>query len=161
LLEVSGALAALQKRLPFVLRVIGGGSLDIPGVQVEVFKWTLESEAELVRDSDVGIMPLRNGPWELGKCAYKLIQCMGSGLPTVSSPVGANRDVVVDGVTGLFASTEAEWADQLEKLLLSVSLREEMGRAARLVVVNKYCLQVGASALFSEISGVASAKCAV
>ena len=54
-------------------------------------------------------MPLFDTPWERGKCAYKLIQYMACGLPTVASDIGANRDVMVDGTTGYLVRTAEQW----------------------------------------------------
>ena len=58
---------------------------------------------------DIGIMPLPDEPWERGKCGYKLVQYMACGRPVVASPVGANRDIVRDGVEGRLATTPDEW----------------------------------------------------
>ncbi len=76
---------------------------------------------------DVGIMPLFDDPWARGKCAMKAIQYMGVGLPAVVSPVGANRDVVQDGVSGFHAATEEEWVRALERLLDDGDLRHSHG----------------------------------
>ena len=40
-----------------------------------------------------------------GTCGMKAIQYMGIGIPAVVSPVGANREIVTDGVTGFHAAT--------------------------------------------------------
>ncbi len=118
---------ATQRKL--VVRVVGapfrGGTFD-----VEAMTWSEATEAESLSDIDVGLMPLRSTPWELGKCAYKIVQYMAAGKPVVASDVGANRDVVVDGVTGILASTTSEWIAALEKLTEDTT-RARMGQAAR------------------------------
>lgn len=139
--ELAEPLRVLAQRVPFVLRVIGVDTLVMPGVDVECKPWAADTEAALIAECDVGIMPLRDSPWEQGKCAYKLIQYMACGLPTVSSPIGANLDVVVDGETGLFAETPDAWAVQLEALLSDNALRKRLGEAGRVRVEAEYCLQ--------------------
>lgn len=141
LLELSAPLASLAVRHPFILRVIGGGAITLPGVEVEVVTWTEETEVAVIAECDIGIMPLRNTPWEQGKCAYKLIQYMACGLPTVASPIGANIDVVIDGETGLFADTASAWLEKMELLLCDAALRQRLGQAGRNRVVAEYCLQ--------------------
>ena len=141
LLELTEPLGALAKRQPFKLRVIGGGAITFPGVDVEVVTWSENSEATAIAECDVGIMPLRDTPWEQGKCAYKLIQYMACGLPTVASPIGANRDVVFDGETGFFADTAYAWAEKMELLLCDAALRQRLGQAGRARVEANYCLQ--------------------
>lgn len=83
LMELTEPLIALAKLRPFTLRVIGG-VIAIPDVDVDYLPWTEETEATLIAECDIGIMPLKNTLWEQGKCAYKLIQYMACGLPTVS-----------------------------------------------------------------------------
>ena len=147
LLELTEPLGALAKRQPFTLRVIGGGAITMPGVDVESLPWSAGTEAILIAECDVGIMPLRDTPWEQGKCAYKLIQYMACGLPTVASPIGANRDVVMEGETGFFADTAYAWVEKMELLLCDAALRQRLGQAGRARVEAEYCLQRTASRL--------------
>jgi len=141
LLELAMPLATLAKRQPFTLRVIGVGAITMQGVDVESLDWSAETEAALVAECDVGIMPLRDTPWEQGKCAYKLIQYMACGLPTVASPIGANCDVVIEGKTGLFADRVQSWVDALAILLSDVGLRKCFGQAGRARAEAEYSLQ--------------------
>jgi glycosyltransferase involved in cell wall biosynthesis/SAM-dependent methyltransferase len=141
LLELAEPLGALAKRQPFTLRVIGGGSITMPGVDIEVLAWTADMEAAAIAECDVGIMPLRDTPWEQGKCAYKLIQYMACGLPTVASPIGANLEVVIEGETGFFADTASAWVEKMELLLCDAALRQRLGHGGRVRVDAEYCLQ--------------------
>lgn len=141
LLELAEPLGVLAKRQPFTLRVIGGGAITMLGVDVESLPWSADTEAAVIAECDVGIMPLRDTPWEQGKCAYKLIQYMACGLPTVASPIGANRDVVIEGETGFFADTTYAWVEKMEWLLGDAALRQRLGQAGRARVEAEYCLQ--------------------
>ena len=86
-------------------------------------------------------MPLADGPFERGKCGYKLIQYMASGLPVVASPVGVNREIVDHGVSGFLAETPEEWERALTSLAGDEDLRRRMGRAGRERVERRYTLQ--------------------
>ena len=134
-------LQALSARQPCVLRVIGGGAVDLPGVQVEVVPWTEATEVENISACQVGVMPLLDSVWERGKCGYKLIQYMACGLPVVASGVGVNPEIVRHGENGFVANTADEWVASLGKLLQSASLRRQMGAAGRHRVENEYCIQ--------------------
>jgi glycosyltransferase involved in cell wall biosynthesis len=134
-------LAALARERPFILRVIGGGAVDLPGVQVETVTWSEATEVADVGACDVGVMPLLDSPWEQGKCGYKLIQYMACGLPVVASGVGVNPEIVEQGDNGFLAETPAEWLDALRGLLADPSRREAMGAAGRRRVERSYCLQ--------------------
>lgn len=151
---VAKPLADLATRLSFRLRIIGGGAVSIPGVDVEVVPWSTDTEAANLAACDVGIMPLEDTPWEQGKCAYKLIQYMACGLPGVASPVGANCEIVIDGENGYFAQTSDEWIEKLELLLTNPVLRQNLGRIGMASVQSKYCLEVAGPQLIEMLSEV-------
>ena len=52
----------------------------------------------------------------------------------VASPVGANCDVVKEGVNGFFAITEEEWVENLERFRGNLGRTESFGAAARATV---------------------------
>lgn len=120
---------------------------ELPGIPVEVLPWSEDSEAELVGKMSVGIMPLEDGPWERGKCGYKLIQYMACAVPVVASPVGVNPAIVEESHCGLLAESPDDWSKSLRGLLDSRERRGEMGRAGRLAVESHYSLQVQAPVL--------------
>jgi glycosyltransferase involved in cell wall biosynthesis len=140
-------LTRLSARVPFVLRVVGGGAFEIAGVSVEVIDWTEDTEVKSLSECDVGIMPLLNTPWEEGKCGYKLIQYMACGLPVVASRIGANVEIVQESMTGYLASNADDWVSALTRLLVNKELRWQMGTAGRLRVEEKYCVQQTAQQL--------------
>ena len=137
---IAPALRALATEVPLKLIATGARPLNIPGVDVEVRPWSEDSEVQDLHEADVGIMPLPDRPWTRGKCAFKLIQYMAAGLPTVSSPVGANSEVVNDE-TGLFASTTEEWVAALRRLRDSVELRKKLGLAGRARALKYFSLE--------------------
>lgn len=123
---------------------VGANRQMIDHTNAHSFPWSEESEAKQVASFSVGIMPLTDGPFERGKCGYKLIQCMACGVPVVASPVGVNRNIVNHGVDGYLADTPAEWYRALKALISDASRRAEMGFAAREKVRSEYCLEVTA-----------------
>lgn len=128
---------------------------ELPGLDVEVVPWSEDSEAELIGRMDVGIMPLPDGPWEKGKCGYKLIQYMACAVPVVASPVGVNVKIVTTSLSGILATSASEWETSLHQLLVSHELRNTMGSAGRMAVEKYYSLQVQApvlARLFTEIT---------
>ena len=79
-----------------------------------------------------GIMPLPPGDnFAAGKSAFKLLQYMAAGIPSVASPVGENRVVVRDGETGFPAASPEEWRTALRRLVADPARREAMAVAAR------------------------------
>lgn len=134
-------LAALSQQFAFKFRVIGGGEIDLPDVDVEYMQWTEATEVASIQACDIGVMPLLDSPWERGKCGYKLIQYMACGLPVVASPVGVNGEIVRDGENGFLADSAREWVEALARLLSDAALRQQMGKAGRQRVVEAYSIQ--------------------
>ncbi|MHB1056015.1 MAG: glycosyltransferase family 4 protein [Thermoleophilia bacterium] len=123
------------------LILVGSGNFHLAGVQPEIRSWTEASEVEELRTFDVGIMPLTDDDWSRGKCGYKLIQYMACSLPVIASPVGANTDIVEDGVNGILASSSEEWVAAIRTLKNDRDLGMRMGINGRKRVEAKYCLQ--------------------
>lgn len=141
-----------------VVRLIGSGPVDLPGVPVELLPWDGSTEVEELKRFDLGIMPLPDEPWERGKCGFKLIQYMACGLPVVASPVGVNCEIVEQGVNGYLAETQAEWVQGLNALLLDAELSERIGQAGRKKVEQEYSLQVTGPKLAGLIESVAGER---
>jgi glycosyltransferase involved in cell wall biosynthesis len=114
---------------PSRLRVVSSRFPDWPEFPVEAVQWSPQTEDRTIASAGVGIMPLTDDDWARGKCAFKLLQYMAQGLPCVASPVGANRDVVVDGETGFFAADTEEWQRALSALTGDVERSRTMGSA--------------------------------
>lgn len=145
--HIHGPLKALAASEQARVILVGASHNPIPGVDVELRPWSEIDEAAEIQRFDVGIMPLPDEPWERGKCGYKLIQYMACGKPVIGSPVGANTEIIQDGVNGFLVQTEREWHRALVTLRDNHQLREEMGKAGRRLVEERYCLSVTAPRL--------------
>jgi glycosyltransferase involved in cell wall biosynthesis len=127
-----------------------------PGIELEA--WSEAGEVRAVQAMDIGIMPVPDGPFERGKCGYKLIQYMACGLPVVASPVGVNRRIVSPGQNGFLATTEAEWLSSLVRLVGDGDLRTRMGRNGRISAVRDYSLASQAGRLVKLFQSVNQAR---
>jgi glycosyltransferase involved in cell wall biosynthesis len=142
---VERALATLSIRRPgsSLLHTVSNRPYEPEGDRCPLMnsRWRLEDEAEVLRSFDIGVMPLSDDEFSRAKEGYKLKQYMAAGLPVVCSPVGKNKEIVEDGVTGYWAGSEDEWVDRLDALIRSRELREKMGHAGREKVVERYSLR--------------------
>lgn len=105
-------------------------------------KWEKAKEKQLLLGFDAGIMPLTDDIWSRGKCGLKLIQYMASGLPSVTHPVGAAMEMIVEGANGFMRSDIEGWKDVLTRLAKDPELRKKMGRSARQTAEERYSLAV-------------------
>ena len=153
--------ADLAGRFPdFRLRVICSEFPDWPEVPVERVLWAEEREGSDVATAGVGIMPLSDDDWSRGKCAFKLLQYMAAGLPTVASAVGENREVTVEGETGYLVRGAEEWAERLAALLAAPELRARLGAAGRERVRRLYDRRVVAPRAVDVLAELAAAAVA-
>jgi glycosyltransferase involved in cell wall biosynthesis len=141
---IERALQAMSRTRRFRVRVVGLEGYRIPGVDVEAIPWRADTEVQDLWPIDIGVMPLSDDEWSRGKCGMKAIQFMGIGLPVVVSPVGANREVVDDGITGFHALREQDWIARLGELMDDPRLAQRMGEAGRRRVENHYSAEVHA-----------------
>lgn len=137
---IRGALARLLARENTRLLLIGVDRFPLAGPGVELRTWSEDAEESLLRQIHVGIMPLKDGAWERGKSAYKLLQYMAAARPVVASPVGTALRVVEPDVNGVFATTEDDWVRRLELLRRDRAGAAAMGAAARRSVERSYSL---------------------
>ena len=133
---------------------------ELAPLRPEFVRWRPETETEDLARIDVGVMPLPDGPIERGKCAYKLIQYMAMGRPGVASPVGANRDVVTDGVDGFLPDDDAGWERAIVALVEDPALRRAVGERARVRVEAAYSVAAVIPLYKAAITAAQSATCA-
>ena len=144
IVDLYETLVKLNNEIEFTLLLVGA-TKDIieklPGLDVQLFDWQESLEVIYINKMDIGIMPLVDGPWELGKCGYKLIQYMACSKAVVASPVGVNIDIVTNNQCGLLAKDEQEWFDHLLELAKNQPLRVKSAENGRKAVETTYCVQ--------------------
>lgn len=121
--------------------VIGDPHFYFPALNIRGIAWTESSEVYSLSKIDIGIMPLPNDEWSMGKCGFKGIQYMSMGIPTIMSTVGVNTEIIQNEINGFLASNEDEWLQKLTLLIENPDLREKIGKAGRKTVVEKYSIE--------------------
>lgn len=114
-------------------------SFDFP---FEWRAWAANTEVSDLREFDIGIMPLPDTEWAKGKCAMKLLQYMGVGIPSVGSVVDGNLEVIRDGENGYLAGSEEEWMEKVLRLAKNPQLALRLGAAGRETVLARYSADV-------------------
>ncbi len=132
LAQFAPILADAARRVPGLrLITIADATLERCPIPLEHIAWSTEAEAEALQRGDIGIGPTPEDRWTLGKCGFKLLQYMAAGLPVVASPIGANREIVVPGQTGMLPEDSAEWVEAIVSLALDATARATLGAAGR------------------------------
>lgn len=122
-------------------KVIGDPSYYNEELGIQGLPWRSETEVEDLQDIDIGVMPLPDNQWTKGKCACKGLQYMAAGIATIMSPVGVNKEIIVEGENGFSANSEAEWLEIIDKLIDDKNLRNKLGEAGRKTVENSFSVE--------------------
>ncbi len=110
---------------------------------VEYVNWEIANWETLRLTADIGVA--LKDPEDFRKQrkpGAKVQTYMASGLPVVCTPSRADEELIEQGKTGFFAQSEEEWFEHLSALVQSAALREQVGRAARQSVIERYSVEV-------------------
>ena len=127
---------ALEFDFEFVL--IGNKNSHLHWPNSTFIKWSKATEWEDLSRLDIGIMPLPDNKWTQGKCGFKALQYMALSIPVVCSPVGVNKDIIIDGKNGFLANNDLQWKKALSELLSNSTLRHEIGKKGQLKFSKEY-----------------------
>jgi len=142
LLTALTALETAATSIPSLrLKIIADFSLESEKLEVISIPWSADTEAQELASAHIGIAPLPDNPYTQGKCGLKVLQYMATSLPVISSPTGANKDIVTPDTTGFLADSDQEWIDAIIKLAQSPELRDKMGAAGRKKCMDHFTLE--------------------
>jgi glycosyltransferase involved in cell wall biosynthesis len=142
---------------PITLRVVGAGTEvpPVPGVEVDQCGWDLAREPTDFATLDIGLYPITEDAWSVGKSGFKSVQYLACGVPFVVSPVGAAATVGVPDETHLVATAPDEWVAALDRLCGDAGLRRRLGGAGRRYALEHHHVGQAADALGAVLRGVA------
>jgi len=148
---VQDAIVQLSKEFDFEFLVICDVDPELLGVKnCRYIPWRLESEISDLNQIDIGLMPVPDGEWELGKVGFKAIQYSAVGAVSVVSDTGSGNEVVEHGKTGFVISNTTEaWKTSIQYLLENPQCVEKMSREARTYIDRKYSVRVNTPVFLS------------
>jgi len=124
-------------------------------IPVDEIEWIDETvAASEIFQFDIGIMPLLDTVRAQGSCGGKAMQYMALGVATLASPVGENRFLIKDGENGFLASSEQQWTQKLESLIINGDLRKYMGENARKTILEQYNIDINVNKIYRIITGL-------
>ncbi|WLE97824.1 MAG: glycosyltransferase family 4 protein [Candidatus Electrothrix communis] len=145
LYEIEQALFQFFKKFPSAKLLIIADTPPhfscLPEKNIQFLPWSQDIEVQAVQQMHIGIMPLQDSDWERGKCAFKMLLYMSTGIPVVVSPVGMNREVLQRGRVGFGPRNHSEWIDALTALIVNPELRKQMGNKGREIVEQYYSVK--------------------
>ncbi len=154
--EIARPLVKVSKVRKINLLVVGADlrQYTLPDIPVTRAKWDYEQEPQLLQQMTIGVMPLPDNEWTRAKAGYKLLLYMSAGLAVIASPVGINKEIIVNGETGFLAQNQEEWIKYFIQLCDDPLLRNKMGARGRNLVMARFerliCFQKLKESLFTS-----------
>jgi L-malate glycosyltransferase len=144
----------LAQKYSFKLLVMGDPDFNLDDVEVEALPWKEEYEVEVINRFDIGVYPLPNEEWVLGKSGLKALQYMALGIPTVATDIGTIHRIIRNGENGFLVSSEAEWKTTIESLMNDQCLRQKIGRQGSITVEEFYSINANKEKYLSILNGL-------
>jgi glycosyltransferase involved in cell wall biosynthesis len=135
------------------------GHLDIP-TELKAFNKQIKTHPyvpweklpELIHAVDINLAPLVTSIFNEAKSEIKWIEAALVKVPTVASNLGAFKEMIVDGETGILANDD-EWFDKLEAMVHSVELRNYISGKAYDYVMRNAITKFHEDELFNFLKG--------
>jgi glycosyltransferase involved in cell wall biosynthesis len=134
-------LREIEKSFDFKFLIISNQDPKLNLKSYYFIKWNKKNEIEDLNQIDIGLMPLTQDEWSLGKCGFKALQYMALEKATIASPVGINKKIIDHNINGMLCETREEWKNALVFLLTNEKARTELGKNARKKVINHYSVK--------------------
>ncbi len=147
-------LLEINKIQPFKLLVIGSKDFEIKGLDIECLNWNLETEVKDLQKIDIGLYPLPDEEWVMGKSGLKALQYMALGIPTIATAIGANFRVIEDSVSGYLVKSPNEWKEKILVLISNANQRKLIGIKGRARVEEYYSIKANRDTYLNIIKKV-------
>lgn len=123
------------------IHVMGDPDFSIDGLNnIELVHWSPANEIPALMKFDIGLHPVPDEEWTLGKSGGKLVQYMAAGLPIIATNNVPNAAAVEDGVTGFLVTTDEEWFEKISLLITDAEARNAMSHRSYERAVAKYSI---------------------
>lgn len=116
--------------------------------------WSIEKEKDILKRSDIGLMPLIDNEFTRGKCGFKLIQYGAYGMASIASPVGINQEIIKNGLNGFLANKANDWVSSISYLIDHKPVLAKMKLKSRAIVAKNYSLKTNMEKFVTLINSV-------
>jgi L-malate glycosyltransferase len=138
---LENVLQQVAKKRNIKLLVICNKEYKLEGVNVEYRQWTEANEVSDLHDMEIGVYPIAENEWSLGKSSLKALTYMSIGIPAVATAYGTNFRIIENGISGILVNTDEEWINKLIELIDDVNLRKKIGENGRKRIVEHFSVQ--------------------
>ena len=111
-------------------------------IDVVNITWNKVTEIEDLLRIDIGVYPLIDEEWVIGKSGLKALQYMALGIPTVASKYGNIIDIIDHMNDGILIENKRDWIKYLQKLIYDIKLRKKLGQNSRQKIIKNYTTEI-------------------
>ena len=138
----------IAKKHSFILKIIGAPKkISIPNVSIVQKDWHLSEEIDDFLSLDIGLYPLFDPEWDVGKAGFKALLYMAAQVPCIASAVGRNKEIIQDGDNGFLVTSKKEWIEKTILLLESEETRKRLIKKGRETVEAHFSVEPYAKTL--------------
>jgi glycosyltransferase involved in cell wall biosynthesis len=121
------------------LRIINISNVTLSSKKIKIknISWNERSQYQYIKSAWLGLAPLDKSNWSKGKCAFKLLQYSAAGVPSISSNVGVNRELINHYKNGILIRKNSDWEKSIIKLQSDKHLYQTM-RKNSLILAKDY-----------------------
>jgi glycosyltransferase involved in cell wall biosynthesis len=148
----------LAKEVSFKLLVMGDPNFSLDGVEVEALPWKEEYEVDVIGRFDIGVYPLPDEEWILGKSGLKALQYMALGIPTIATNIGTIQRIIRHEENGFLVSSDKEWKETIISLIKDQCLREKTGKKASETVEEFYSVNANKQTYLNILSSLVTSS---
>lgn len=130
-------LSLLLQKYPFLRLSVFSGKKPSLSCPFEYHPFEPGAESAFMQNLDVGLLPLQEEEYSRGKSPIKAIQYLSCGVPVVGNVIGATAEIL-NTSNSIAVSSDKEWIQALEKLILDHNLRNSMGQIGRQFILEHH-----------------------
>ena len=133
-------LQKINKLKKIKLIIIGNFEYNISNIDFELIKWNKNTEILDLLKFDIGIYPVFEDEWSLGKSGLKSLQYMALGIPSVSTNFGNIKKIVKHRHNGILTQNN-NWDNAIIELIDNLELRKKIGKNSIQTVKEFYSIE--------------------
>ena len=117
------------------LRILNVSNVNLSSSKLKIknISWREDTQHKYIKSAWMGLAPLDSSNWSKGKCAFKLIQYSAAGIPTLSSNVGVNGELIRNYKNGVLIKKDTDWGKAIFRLQANKDIYKKMANNCSLL----------------------------
>ena len=145
-------LDALLGQIPDIELHVFSGKRPHMNMPYTYYPYEEITQIPFIQNLDIGLLPLSNEEFSLGKSPIKAIQYIACGVPVIGNVYGATEAILKNDFS-IAVESEKEWIEALKKLASDPLLRQSMAVKARAFALQHHSFKSALNQLLKLLKG--------